>query len=55
MKPGVFRASVAGMSFNISLFIYIHVFVCWMYTVIIHNGSFVFFYVEELLSRRERE
>jgi hypothetical protein len=43
MKPGVFRISVAGMVFNISFFKCLHMLVCKIYVVIIHNKSSLFF------------
>jgi len=43
MKPGVFRTSVAGMVFNISFFKCLHMLVCKIYVVIIHNRSSLFF------------
>jgi hypothetical protein len=43
MKPGVLRVCVAGMAFNISFFKCLHMFVCKIFVVIIHNRSSLFF------------
>ena len=53
MKPGVFRVSVAGMAFNISFFKCLHVFVCKIYVMIIHNGSSLFFLLNKYYTERE--
>jgi hypothetical protein len=35
MKSGIFRVSVAGMAFNISFFMCVHMFICKIYKVTI--------------------
>jgi hypothetical protein len=53
MKPGVFRIYVAGMAFNISLFKCLHMFVCKIHVVIIHNRSSLFFLLNKYCTEGE--
>jgi len=53
MKPSIFRVSVAGMAFNIFFFICLHMFVCKIHVVIIHNKSSLFFLLNKCCTEGE--